>query len=49
MHFGSLLPLQCCALVQGDNVVGGGGAINVGGTMTLSDCSFNGNTAVRDQ
>jgi hypothetical protein len=39
--------------VQGDYA--GGGAILVGsgsgsgGTITLSDCSFNGNTAVRNQ
>jgi len=44
---GSSLPVQCCALVQ----AGGGGAIYVdsGGTITLSDCTFNGNTAVRNQ
>ena len=47
-YAGLVRPLQCCALVQGYG--GGGGAIFVDeGTMTLSDCTFNGNTAVRNQ
>jgi hypothetical protein len=45
-YAGLVPPLQCCALVQGN-----GGAIVVygGGTITLSDCTFNKNTAVRNQ
>ena len=43
-YAGLVPPLQCCALVQY-----AGGAIYVDGTITLSDCTFNKNTAVRNQ
>jgi hypothetical protein len=38
-------PLQCCALVQ----YSGGAIYGDGVTITLSDCTFNKNTAVRNQ